>query len=41
MCFPSFEDLSFFFGVGVLEHGLSANLLNTQKVHTHEILHLS
>lgn len=31
ICFPSFEDFSFFLGVGVLEHGLSASLLDTIK----------
>jgi len=30
ICFPSLEDFSFFLGVGVVEHGLSASLLKTE-----------
>jgi len=31
ICFPSLEDFSFFLGVGVVEHGLSASLLKTEE----------
>lgn len=31
ICFPSLEDFSFFLGVGVVEHGLSASLLGATE----------